>query len=309
MKNAHLKIVPAVMLLATIYSCNKSGESAYMTEESIPALTSDSISSAATMQVEGKQFIKTAHVNMDVTDVYDATVYIEKSLQELGGFVTSSRLRSHIISENTYNTSDEEAMMVRKFRTENTMQVRVPTENLGRFLTIINDKKLFLNNRDITAEDVTANIKLAEMETVRNATTKENIAQMKTDIKKVTTADDNMSEGNLQKVAALSMEDQLKYSTVSVNIQEPQIRISEIAVTNSRNVDNSYKINFFYDLKNAMAEGFYMIQKIIIGLTSIWPLVLAGMVLAIIIRKRKSMVRFNRKQATDHTAEQHPENF
>jgi hypothetical protein len=51
--------------------------------------TSDSVSSVATMKVKDKQFIKTADVNMEVKDVYDATISIEKSVQELGGFVTT----------------------------------------------------------------------------------------------------------------------------------------------------------------------------------------------------------------------------
>jgi hypothetical protein len=54
------------------------------------------------MKVQDKQFIKTADVNMEVKDVYDATISIEKSVQELGGFVTHSNLKSNVISENTY---------------------------------------------------------------------------------------------------------------------------------------------------------------------------------------------------------------
>ena len=34
--------------------------------------------------------------------------------------------------------------LVKKYQTENTMQLRVPTEKLGALLTFINDKKLFL---------------------------------------------------------------------------------------------------------------------------------------------------------------------
>jgi hypothetical protein len=37
------------------------------------------------MKVKDKQFIKTADVNMEVKDVYNATISIEKSVQELGG--------------------------------------------------------------------------------------------------------------------------------------------------------------------------------------------------------------------------------
>ncbi|HCN12725.1 MAG TPA: DUF4349 domain-containing protein, partial [Chryseobacterium sp.] len=150
-------------ILISIFSCNKQETVGNSTieknvSEDYTASVSDSISSVATMKVKDKEFIKTADVNMEVKDVYDATISIEKSLNDLGGFVTSSRLNSQTVSEETFNTSNENAILVRKFQTENTMQVRVPSEKLGEFLNLINNKKVFLNSRVILAEDVTSNI-------------------------------------------------------------------------------------------------------------------------------------------------------
>lgn len=253
--------------------------------------TSDSISSAATMQVKDKQFIKTADVNMEVKDVYDATIAIEKSLTNLGGFVTSSRLNAQIISDETFNTSDENATLVRKFQTDNTMQVRVPTGKLGEFLTFINDKKLFLNSRNITASDVTSNIKLAELEAKRNSKTSTNISQLKINKDKVTMADDNDSESNYQKISSFEMNDHLKYSTVDIYLKEPKLRIAEIAVTNTTNIDNKYKFNFVYDLKNAFVEGFYLIQRLVIGLVTIWPILLISIVVFYFYRRRKETLK------------------
>jgi hypothetical protein len=296
MKNLNSKIALVFLILTAVSSCTKSEQAGNPQEllsvSDSAMIISDSISSAATMQVKDKQFIKTADVSMEVKDVYDATVAIEKSLQELGGFVTSSRLHSQIISEETFNTSDENAMLVRKFQTENSMQVRVPTEKLGALLQFINDRKTFLNSRVILAEDVTSNIKLAELESQRTAKTQENISKIKNTLEKVKVSDQNMSEGNYQKVAGLEMSDQLKYSTVDILLKEPAVRTAEIAVTNTVNMDNKYKFNFLYDLKNASVEGFYLIQKIIVGLVSIWPIMLIFGVLFYFLRKRKQVVKF-----------------
>ncbi len=175
MKFPKFNLVFLCLIVATLFSCAKSdAERASIdvaTDYAATSESSDSISSVATMQVEGKQFIKSADVNMEVKDVYEATISIEQSLQKLGGFVTSSRLNTQVIDEETFNTSDENATLVRKFQTENAMQVRIPTEKLGEFLTFVNDKKLFLNTRNITASDVTANIQLAELEAKRNSKT------------------------------------------------------------------------------------------------------------------------------------------
>ncbi|SIP90879.1 protein of unknown function [Chryseobacterium sp. RU37D] len=292
MKTTYIRLSIATALLLGIYSCKKGEVSAteldaYATADSAAVVTSDSISSVATMKVKDKQFIKTADVNMEVKDVYEATISIEKSVQELGGFVTQSNLQSNIVSEDTYNTSNEDAVLVKKYQTENRMQLRVPTEKLGELLTLINDKKLFLNSRSINAEDVTANIKYSALEAQRNKKTTDNIAQMKVNKDKVAMGDDNMKEGNSQQFQSMNMTDQLKYSTIDIFIKEPKLRTAEIAVINTKNIDDKYKFAFVYSAKSAFVEGYYLIQKIIVGLITVWPLILIGTVIVYFLRKRK----------------------
>lgn len=293
MKTTYIKLSLSAVLLLGIYSCKKGEVSstdleAYATTDSTAAIVSDSISSVADMKVKDKQFIKTADVNMEVKDVYNATIAIEKSVQELGGFVTNSNLQSNVVSENTYNTSNEEAMLIKKYQTENRMQVRIPTEKLGELLTAINTNKLFLNSRSINAEDVTANIKYSELEGKRNQKTSENISKLKTNKDKVTLDDENMSEGNLQKLQSMNMTDDLKYSTIDIYIKEPQLRIAEIAVTNTTSIDNKYKYNFIYDAKDGFVYGFYLIQRIIVALINVWPLLLIAAAILYFLRKRKT---------------------
>lgn len=282
----------SLLLLTAILSCKKTelsdsssyGDSKFQSDSS---QVSDSVSSAATLQVKDKQFIKSAKVDMEVKDVYEATIFLEKSLKDLEGFVTSSQLHTQIISENTFTISDEKAMMVRKFQTENKMEVRVPTEKLGDFLTIINDKKVFLNSRIILTEDVTSNIKLSKLEAKRNLNTAKEISKLNSTKDKVKLADENQSEDNYQKVAVFDMTDQLKYSTVQIFLKEPQVRVAQIAVTNTQNMDDQYKYNFFYDAKNAVVEGFYLIQKIILGLLQVWPLILIGALVVYLFKRKK----------------------
>ena len=300
MKNLKSKIVLGSLVFTTVIACKKGeyaeGYSEGMQSTDSTVLLSDSISAAATMQVVGKQFIKTADVNMEVKDVYEATVAIEKSLLELGGFVTSSRLNSRVISEETFHTSDENAVMVRKFQTENSMQVRVPTAKLGALLQFINDRKVFLNSRVILAEDVTANLKLAELEAKRIAKTGENIAEIKPNKDKVKLGDQNMSEGNYQEIAGMDMNDRLKYSTVDLYLKEPNLRVAEIAVTNTQNMDNKYKFNFMYETKNAFVEGFYLTQKLIVGLVTLWPILLVGGLLIYFLRRRKTSLHIGKTE-------------
>lgn len=302
MKTTYIKLSIATLFLIGIYSCKK-GEALedINTEYNNNIQISDSISSVATMSVKDKQFIKTADVNMEVKDVYESTLFIEKSVQNLGGFVTHSNLHSRVVSEETYNTSNEDAMLIKKFQTENSMQVRVPTSKLGELLDLVNNKKLFLNSRIIHAEDVTSNIKYAELEGKRIKKTNENISQLKTDKEKVKMGDENMQEENQQQLANLNITDNLKYSTVDIFIKEPKLRIAEIAVTNTKNIDNKYKFNFLHDAKNAFIEGFYLIQMLIIGLFTIWPFIIIGGVIIFLYRKNKTNTKFQIKQKEENT--------
>ncbi|WP_263602055.1 DUF4349 domain-containing protein [Chryseobacterium sp. PET-29] len=293
MKTTYLRLSLAAALLLGIYSCKK-GEvastdmEAYATADSSAAMVSDSVSSVATMRVKDKQFIKTADVNMEVKDVYETTISIEKSVQELGGFVTKSNLQSNVVSENTYNTSNENAVLVKKYQTENRMQLRVPTEKLGELLTMINDKKLFLNSRLINAEDITSSIKYAQLESKRIEKNSKNISALKANKDKVELDNENMAEGNQQQLANMDVTDNLKYSMVDIYIKEPKIRVAEIAITNTDSIDDKYNFDFLYSTKSAFVEGYYLIQKIVVGLITVWPIVLIGIAVVYFARKRKS---------------------
>ena len=292
--NSNLKTA-AVFFAVTIsvIACKKSEISEYgspaIVDSAAVAVTSDSISMAATQEVEGKKFIKTADVNMEVKNVYESTISIEKYLKENGGFVTKSEMNSSVLSEENFPINDAEAKLVREFRQINDMEVRVPTVKLGEFLEFVNQSNLFLHTRNISAEDVSANIMMADLEEKRMKKTESNIQTIKNNSEKVNLADNNLSEQNNQKLATYNLSDNLKYSTVNLHLKEPSSRISSIAVTNTKNFDNQYRYNFFYDVKNAIIKGFYLTQEIIVGLFTIWPILLFSGIGFYFWKKRKTV--------------------
>jgi len=181
-------VIATIIFAGLLSSCKKyetvgSANEAQMTVDSA-AVVSDSISMAATQEVEGKRFIKNADVEMEVKDVYDATIAIEKNLKEIGGFVTNSKMNALISSEETFPISDNEAKLVKKFRQVNTMEVRVPTVKLGEFLDFVNKSNLFLHTRNISAEDVSSNIMMAKLEEKRMQKTEKNIEKIKNNSEK-----------------------------------------------------------------------------------------------------------------------------
>jgi len=293
-------VIATIIFAGLLSSCKKyetvgSANEAEMTVDSA-AVVSDSISMAATQEVEGKRFIKNADVEMEVKDVYDATIAIEKNLKEIGGFITNSKMNALISSEEMFAISYNEAKLVKKFRQVNTMEVRVPTVKLGEFLDFVNKSNLFLHTRNISAEDVSSNIMMAKLEGKRMQKTEKNIEKIKNNSEKVSLADGNLQEQNIQKLETFNLNDNLKYSTVTLNLSEPSDRISTIAIANSKNYDNQYRYNFIYDVKNAIVEGFYLIQQLIVALFTIWPFILIAGLVFYFWRKRKQNLEITKTE-------------
>ena len=302
------KMVFATFILAGLFSCHKSEsvdsqyESAVATADST-SVQNDEVSYAASQQIPDKKFVKTAEVSMEVKDVYEATVHIENALKNLGGFVTKSELQSQVIEEETYNTSDQNAVLLRKFNSYNKMQVRVPSEKLGAFLTSVNDRKLFLNTRIILAEDVTNNAKIAELELKKINKTGDVISQMKNNEKKANLTEENEEKNNTQQIENLNLADNIKYSTVDIYIKEPKVRIAEIAIINTQFYDNKYQVNFFYEAKSSLLNGFYFVQKFFVFLLNFWPLFVGILIVIYFVKYNLTTLIFPKKNSKSENME------
>jgi len=224
MKRVFRNSVVVFMVVFMITSCaKKNGTETSYSDTHLESIESEAavdsttapMSMAASQEVEGKKFVRKANVDMDVSDVYQATIYIENTLKEMGGFVTSSNYRSDVLEENIFPQSEEKSLYVRKYTTKNQMQVRVPTEKLSDFLKSLNDKSIFLRERTITAQDVSANVKMAELEKQRMEKHKAQLSQQTNTTKNAEATNDNERELNYQKINNFNLADELKYSTVS----------------------------------------------------------------------------------------------
>ena len=296
MKSITQKIVFSLVFLVIIASCAKKNEAEGTYEdidlkslesEAVADSTTAPISMAASQEVEGKKFVRKADVNMEVSDVYQATIYIENTLKEMGGFVTLSNYRSEVLEEKVFPQSDEKSMLVREYITKNQMQVRVPTEKLSDFLKQLNDKNIFLRERIITAEDVSTNIKMAELEKQRMAKHKAQLSQQTNTIKNAEAVNENERELIYQKINDLNLADELKYSTVEIYLSEPKSKISQVEIPNTKSLKNKYHGGFGYSIKEAFANGFYGFQQFLILVAHAWMFILAGILGIFVWKNRK----------------------
>ena len=305
MKSITQKIVFSLVFLVIIASCAKKieAEGTYedldlksLESEAVADSTTAPISMAASQEVEGKKFVRKADVNMEVSDVYQATIYIENALKEMGGFVTLSNYRSEVLEEKIFPQSDEKSMLVREYITKNQMQVRVPTEKLSDFLKQLNDKNIFLRERIITAEDVSTNIKMAELEKQRMAKHKAQLSQQTNTIKNAEAVNENERELIYQKINDLNLADELKYSTVEIYLSEPKSKISQVEIPNTKSLKNKYHGGFGYSIKEAFADGFYGFQQFLILVAHAWMFILAGILGFFVWKNRKKFWKKSEKK-------------
>ena len=305
MKSITQKIVFSLVFLVIIASCAKKieAEGTYedldlksLESEAVADSTTAPISMAASQEVEGKKFVRKADVNMEVSDVYQATIYIENTLKEMGGFVTLSNYRSEVLEEKVFPQSDEKSMLVREYITKNQMQVRVPTEKLSDFLKQLNDKNIFLRERIITAEDVSTNIKMAELEKQRMAKHKAQLSQQANTIKNAEAVNENERELIYQKINDLNLADELKYSTVEIYLSEPKSKISQVEIPNTKSLKNKYQGGFGYSIKEAFADGFYGFQLFLILVAHAWMFILAGVLGIFVWKNRKKFWKKSEKK-------------
>ena len=305
MKSITQKIVFSLVFLVIIASCAKKieAEGTYedldlksLESEAVADSTTAPISMAASQEVEGKKFVRKADVNMEVSDVYQATIYIENTLKEMGGFVTLSNYRSEVLEEKVFPQSDEKSMLVREYITKNQMQVRVPTEKLSDFLKQLNDKNIFLRERIITAEDVSTNIKMAELEKQRMAKHKAQLSQQTNTIKNAEAVNENERELIYQKINDLNLADELKYSTVEIYLSEPKSKISQVEIPNTKSLKNKYQGGFGYSIKEAFADGFYGFQQFLILVAHAWMFILAGILGIFVWKNRKKFWKKSEKK-------------
>lgn len=88
-----------------------------------------------------------------------------------------------------------------------------------------------------------------------------NINKLKPTSTTVEQGDDNERDHNQNIIDAYNLKDNIAYSTVNLSIKEPNVRVAEIAVTNTKSIDAKYKTNFFYEAKLSIINGFYLIQQ------------------------------------------------
>ena len=283
--NKNTKIVLTLLALGLVLSCKESAstENAAYAEDAVTDSTSVISSSAA---VENKnsnrKFVRTADVKFKVKNVAKSTYAIEDATTKFGGFVTYTNLQSNIHSENRTKVSQDSTLVTTKYKVDNNITIRIPNTKMDTVIKTIAKQIHFLDFRIIKADDVSLQMLSNELAQKRSNSSEKRLEnaidskgkKLNQIVKAEETLDAKKEQNDASKLQNLSLQDQVNFSTLMLNIYQDE-SIKQEMVANEKSI-NAYRPNIGLQIWDSIKTGWFMLENIISFLVVLWPFILIG---------------------------------
>lgn len=281
--NKNTKIVLTLLALGLVLSCKErvAEESADYSENVATDSTSVVSSSAA---VENKnsnrKFVRTADVKFKVKNVAKSTYAIEDATTKFGGFVTYTHLQSNIHSEDRTKVSQDSTLVTTKYKVDNNITIRVPNTKMDTVIKTIAKQIHFLDYRIIKADDVSLQMLSNELAQKRSNLSEKRLAnaidskgkKLNQVVDAEVTLDAKKEQNDASKLQNLSLQDQVNFSTLTLNIYQDE-SIKQEMVANEKSI-NAYRPNIGLQIWDSVKTGWFMLEHIISFIVVLWPFAL-----------------------------------
>lgn len=244
------------------------------------------------------RFIRTADIRFRVKNVATVSYRIEDLARKFGGYVADTRLNSQLTYNYEKPVSADSSLQTMKFLVTNALVLRVPVENLDTTLKSLVQFIDYLDYRNINTNDITLDMLANQLAQKRIAKFNQRLA-FDIDNKGKKLDDVQSAENSLLQqqensdnalIENLRKDDQVKYSTVTINIYQKETIRQEL-IAREKDIDE-YEPGLGSKLGESFQSGWHGLQAIIIGIVILWPLWLIGVGTWILIR---FLLRRNRK--------------
>jgi Domain of unknown function (DUF4349) len=278
-------------IIITLVACNRSqenyalGRSAKVMEDSTILSSGNAVydTIAPESELGERRFVRTASLKFKVDKVEDAVTRIENKSRALGGYVSFSHLENIVLDSVSISVTRDSSVQSIHYRTDGLLTLRVPDYQLDSLLKDLSQLSSVMFNREIRSEDVRIRMLANKLNQQRAGKINRRLAS-DIDLKgkklsEIEEAEKTMEEkdeaADKAKLSNLTMDDAVKFSTVSVEIyQDPGIRIKEIA---REKIFIEYQEPFLSQLGESCSGGWQLLEDFIISLTKYWTiLVLCG---------------------------------
>jgi uncharacterized protein YdcH (DUF465 family) len=254
-----------------------------------------SISSvAASIENDKKmRFIRKAQLKYKTKSVRNTTYYLEQAVIGLGGIVTNTNLYSEIGSIKKIAVNKDSSLKITTYQMNNNMTIRIPNNKLDSLLKLISTSVLFLDERIITANEISLKELKNNMERIRLAEHHNKLGKViknKSDkINKVVDAHESLlHKKRLEDEAILrnlELDYEVEYSTVQITMYQAS-SVDKDLIENELNIDE-FQPSFFAQLLESLYSGWNALLYLIIQLANLWFLILLVVVGVITYKRRK----------------------
>lgn len=283
--NKNTKIVLTLLALGLVLSCKESASkenATYMEEATTDSTSVVSSSAAIENKNSNRKFVRTADVKFKVKNVAKSTYAIEDATTKFGGFVTYTNLQSNIHSEDRTKVSQDSTLVTTKYKVDNNITIRVPNTKMDTVIKTIAKQIHFLDYRIIKADDVSLQMLSNELAQKRSNSSEKRLAnaidskgkKLNQIVDAEATLDVKKEQNDASKLQNLSLQDQVNFSTLTLNIYQDE-SIKQEMVANEKSI-NAYRPNIGLQIWDSVKTGWFMLEHIISFIVVLWPFALIG---------------------------------
>lgn len=285
-------LLPLLLLAACESSETEySGSAAATTEEAIAdsAVVSET---PGTLASAGRKVIRKADMNCRVADVPATVAMLEKKITEAGGIIAESRIDNSTVEDKTIAYNIDSLKHIQIVSTTAHMTLRVPAPLVDSVVGIIQSTAGFVASRNMSREDVTLKCLSNQMMNKPEERTATNSRALKlaTDTREVLDLQRN-EDARKERIVSrhienLKLMDDVAYATLTVSLSQPDVPVMQIVPDKERMM----QVPFATQCRLAMEGGWQLVSGIVLGLLSIWPLLVvlaAGLTIGYSVRRRR----------------------
>ena len=284
--NKNTKIVLTLLALGLVVACKESvAEETSDYSENVATDSTSVVSSSAAVENKNsnRKFVRTADVKFKVKNVVKSTYAIEDATSKFGGFVTYTHLQSNIHSEDRTKVSQDSTLVTTKYKVDNNITIRVPNTKMDTVIKTIAKQIHFLDYRIIKADDVSLQMLSNELAQKRSNSSEKRLdnaidlkgKKLNQVVKAEETLDAKKEQNDASKLQNLSLQDQVNFSTLTLNIYQDE-SIKQEMVANEKSI-NAYRPNIGLQIWDSVKTGWFMLENIISFVVVLWPFVLIGL--------------------------------
>ncbi|MCB9189185.1 MAG: DUF4349 domain-containing protein [Flavobacteriales bacterium] len=241
------------------------------------------------------RFIRKADIIYKTENVRNTTYFLENAVAKLGGIVTYTNLYSDIHNVKKVAVSNDSSLQITSYQVNNDITIRIPKHQLDSLLKVISTTVIFLDQRVITAEEISLKELKNQLEQNRMSNyqvqLKDAIENKDGKINNVVDAYENMLQKQKLEDDALirnkELDYEVEYSTVQLSIYQ-DLTLDKKLVENELNIEE-YEPSFFSELGENLENGWRAVLSLILILANVWFIILPLAAVGIYFLRKKRM--------------------